>query len=253
MTSEFTIKEVLGTLIGKTVRETTPYVYGLIDTHNGKLYIGCRTAKGCHPVELGVRYFTSSKVVAPLFRANPERFQKRILYIGEEASKQEVEFLKLMNAKDSEKFYNIKNGDEDFNAKKAAELTVILGIGVHARSKEQMSVDGKKAAQTHKLNNSGLYNKEFQAKTLATQKLLGVGIYNMSLEHRSRGGITSGNAAKENKTGIHAFTKEQYSEAAKKAHLTRFKCAECNLEGSGNSIALHQKAKKHQGRIKLEK
>ena len=65
--------------------------------------------------------------------------------------------------------------------------------------------------------------------------------------------MTEATTSIENKTGIHAFTKEQYSEAAKKAHLTRFKCAECNLEGSGNSIALHQKAKKHQGRIKLEK
>jgi hypothetical protein len=39
-----------------------PYVYRLTETTSKMWYIGCRCAKGCQPEELGVSYFTSSRV-----------------------------------------------------------------------------------------------------------------------------------------------------------------------------------------------
>lgn len=246
--SGFSIKEIIATIFGAVVRETTPYVYAVIERKTNKWYIGCRCASHCHPNELGRTYFTSSKVLRPKFKATPADYSCKILYVGMDAPKKEREFLVLMSAKDNEKSYNMHNGCGIFDAKKAAELTVLLGVGAHARLKKKMSLDARKMVALHKPAKTGIFSKESREKCLATQKLRGVGIYNN--EAKRRGALKSGAAAVKNRTGIHAKGYDKAA-AARKMHLTKYSCDVCGLVGAATSIALHQKASKHEGRTKL--
>lgn len=79
-----------------------------------------------------------------------------------------------------------------------------LGIGIHGRSKEQMSEDGKKGgyitSQIHKENKSGIYS--FTKQQLS--------------ENGKKGGKIAGQKHKENKTGVCGRSKEQMTENGKK-------------------------------------
>lgn len=89
-----------------------PYVYRLTDRENGKRYIGSRYGKVCNPADLGLTYFTSSKAVSKLFRADPERFEKQIVVTGttEYVINVEKTLIDLYDAVMSEDFYNRTNG-----------------------------------------------------------------------------------------------------------------------------------------------
>lgn len=88
------------------------YVYRLIDKQTGKEYIGCRFAAGCSPADLGRSYFTSSKIVAPLFRENPQRFDYHIIVTGDPNYVIRVEktMLDFYDAVNSDKYYNRTSG-----------------------------------------------------------------------------------------------------------------------------------------------
>lgn len=240
---------MLFSTLGRRVRHTTPYVYALIDSVTHMWYIGCRMAKGCHPTDLGRSYFTSSRIVRPLFKADPARFVCKILYIGNDAPKKEQEFLVLLGAAANSKSHNMTNGCGTFDAQKAANLTVLMHVGVHSRSKEQMTADANKMVAIHKPAGTGIFAPGVSQKGRDTQKRLGLAAFNP--DNRRRGGLASGAAAKRNKTGIHAIPKEERSEIGKMVQRRRYKCAECELTGPATSIALHQKSKGHAGRITL--
>jgi hypothetical protein len=102
-----------------------PYVYKLVDLETGKWYIGSKTAKNCCCTKLGVKYFTSSKYVEPLFKASPSRFSTEILLEDEDTDyivKVESDLLKYYDASRDPMSYNCTNGDKKFNAKKCALL-----------------------------------------------------------------------------------------------------------------------------------
>ena len=57
------------------------YIYKVTNIITGQFYIGQRSSyTGSPEDDLGVHYFTSSKVVRPLFRNNTSEWQKEILY-----------------------------------------------------------------------------------------------------------------------------------------------------------------------------
>lgn len=88
-----------------------PYVYRLTDRFTGKRYIGVRYANGCAPEDLGVSYFTTSKHVEPLFRADPARFDKQIVAMGDKrfVIKVEKTLIDMYDAVKSDAFYNRTN------------------------------------------------------------------------------------------------------------------------------------------------
>lgn len=72
--------------------KTTRYVYQLTHKPSGKVYIGCRYARGCHPDDLFKTYFTSSKAVNKLIKKDGvESFETLILWVG--GSSKEVLFI----------------------------------------------------------------------------------------------------------------------------------------------------------------
>jgi hypothetical protein len=111
-----------------------------------------------------------------------------------------------------------------------------LGVGVHARTKEQRIEDGKKAGQ-----------KNYE---------LGVGIHARTKEQRIEDGKKAGQKTYELGVGVHARTKEQRIEDGKKAGqknyelgvgihaLTRKEKSECGKKGYEASLANLSKEEK---------
>ena len=227
---------------------TLPYVYRLKDLLTGKRYIGCRVAEGCYPEELGASYFTSSEAVEPLFSTNPDRFEKQIIVTGdpEYVYKVETSLLKFYSAAESDEFYNMHNNDNLINPVKAATVTLIRRIGVHARNKDQMTRDSALMVSKHLKARTGMFSEENMKKSHDRQRELGVSIYSKGA--RSRGGVVSGNSAKLNKTGIHAFTKEQRSELGRKTLSVLYRCVECGLIAAAPHIGNHFKFSNHSGK-----
>ena len=130
-----------------TISETA-YVYELTDKETGKWYIGSRTAIKCHPSDLGIRYFTSSKVVGPVFRSNPDRFEEKILVVsdGDYVVKVEASLLKFRDARNDTMSYNMHNGDGVFNhsktGKRVAAENQRLGKAIFAQTADQRKAAG---------------------------------------------------------------------------------------------------------------
>lgn len=127
-----------------------PYVYRLTDRETGKRYIGSRYSRVCEPVDLGVKYFTSSKTVTPLFKADPDRFEKQIIVTGtrEYVIKVEHDLIELYDAVMSEEFYNRTNQKaihpDDSGSKLGGARCKELGVGVFKMTKDELRTAGKK-------------------------------------------------------------------------------------------------------------
>lgn len=91
----------------------TPFVYKWTHLPTGKWYIGCRTAKGCHPDD---GYITSSKLIRGLIKTNPEEWQREVLHTGtaKDVLSLEVTLLEQLDAKNNPLSYNQHNGDGKF-------------------------------------------------------------------------------------------------------------------------------------------
>lgn len=240
---------------------TTPYVYRLTDIVNGKRYIGVRTASGCDPADLGVKYFTSSKVVRYLFQSNPQRFKKQIIVTGDKEYVIRVEktLIDLYDAVVSEDFYNRSNakmvhpddnkagglkskrerlGFHSFTFEQFSEHNRANGLkslkqrkGVHARSKEQMSADGKKSY------------------------LLKVGVHARTFEQMSEVGRKNANKLVEQRKGMFSMSFEERSKLGKATgHLSsvkRYKCCDCSMVSTAAGLGNHLKKAKHSGKTTL--
>ena len=233
---------------------TLPFVYEVTDTVTGKWYVGCRTAKGCHPSDLGTRYFTSSRLVSSIYRADPSRFIARILISSIDSSyvvAVESDILKLRGAKHAKDSYNMWNSDGKFNASKAAQSTVELKIGVHNRTKEQLFLDAQKGGRL-----GGKVTKERKvgifARTLEEMQAAGrhAGL-TQSVDIKRANGVKSGNLCKANKLGIHSQTKEEHVAMGKRVSSMKRKCDVCGLISAPSNIFQHQRASGHSGVTKL--
>ncbi len=91
--------------------DRTPYVYLLFWEKFNKYYIGVRYGKNCHPDDLLVTYFTSSKVVKNFIKENGLPKSKKILKIFNnivDAKNYEDYLLKENNAGKNNDFLNIR-------------------------------------------------------------------------------------------------------------------------------------------------
>lgn len=86
------------------------YVYKWTERSTGMWYVGSRTAKGCHPDD---GYICTSKTVKPLIKANPDNWDRDILYVGNDFDALAIEsyVLREFKAKDNPTSYNLHNQD----------------------------------------------------------------------------------------------------------------------------------------------
>jgi len=229
---------------------TLPYVYKLTDKVTVKWYIGSRTAKGCEPLELGVRYFSSSKLVGPLYTAEPGRFISEILVRSEDPEyviRVEADILKFRNAKNDPESYNMRDSDGKFNPSKAAYLTVAMKVGVHNRTKEELithaRMGGLKGGKVTKARKVGIFNRSME-EMKATGRHVGL---TQSLEIKIANGKKSGEYCKVNKLGIHSQTHEEHVAQGKRVSSMKRKCDICGLVSSPSNIFQHQRATGHTG------
>ena len=94
------------------------YTYLIRFIPTGQYYFGVRTAKGCHPDELWVRYFTSSNVVKALIKMHGkasfeilETFPSSL----DRATAFEEQVLVFFDAANSDEWLNRHNGGKNFN------------------------------------------------------------------------------------------------------------------------------------------
>jgi hypothetical protein len=95
-----------------------PYTYLIKIKPTEQLYYGAKTAKGCHPDQLWVKYFTSSKVVAKLIKEyGKDSFEIVSIKLHEtriDALKHEELYLVSVNAGYNTKYLNKHNGAKNF-------------------------------------------------------------------------------------------------------------------------------------------
>jgi len=152
-----------------------PYVYKLTDKTTGKWYIGSRISEtdGCYPGELGVRYFTSSKIVAPLFRSEPDRFLIEIMVTSEDADyvlDVEKSMLEFRNAKYDPDSYNMHHNDGRMNTVKSGKMTLELGLGFHSWSFEQFSDHNKSNGYNSLASKKGVHARSKEQMSIDTSK-----------------------------------------------------------------------------------
>lgn len=100
------------TIYSHTCIDRTPYTYLIGWSYLNKWYYGRRTAKGCHPSELWVKYFTSSSVVKELrLMCEPDIIEVRYCGDIDTVIKMETNVLKYLNCAASEYWLNKTNGD----------------------------------------------------------------------------------------------------------------------------------------------
>jgi len=94
--------------------KTLAFLYMWIELSTGKWYVGCRTAKGCHPND---GYICSSKVIKPMILENSNNWERIVLAIGEVDYIVNLEslYLNSLDAKNDVNSYNMHNGDGKFS------------------------------------------------------------------------------------------------------------------------------------------
>jgi hypothetical protein len=100
------------------LNDRTPYCYRICWTEQNKWYYGRRTAKGCHPNEFWISYFTSSKIVRK-FRdkyGEPDHIKITKIFDNIDDCKiWEEKFLTKIDARNNSKFLNRINSDHKLN------------------------------------------------------------------------------------------------------------------------------------------
>lgn len=235
---------------------TQPYVYRLIDKNNGKLYIGVRYAKNCSPSDLGVSYFTSSKIVQPMFKANPARFEKQIIVCSDVnyVIKVEKTLLDIYNAVLSDKYYNRTNGKafhpEDIragalkeHAKRSPELYARIVNNMHLKTTREQRV--KNAKNT--------YEKMTPDERTAKMAMMRS---NKTEDSVARTTLAAIQRARENPQRMSEIGriggKIGGSLACKKTNVQLWRCFECGMVSKPGPIGKHQSRKGHSGKERIE-
>jgi hypothetical protein len=193
-----------------------------------------------------------------LFRAEPERFEKQIVVTGtaEYVIKVEYDLIELYDAVMADEFYNRANakgihpddmksgglkcklekiGFNAFTFEQFSEHNTKNGFkslvekkGVHARTSEQMSADGKKS-----------YNMR-------------VGVHGRTKHQMSATGRTNGLRAVQNKTGFFSLSFEQKQEIGKTyggmSAKSRYKCGCCDMTTTAAGLGNHFRKTGHTGK-----
>lgn len=164
-------------------KKHTPYTYLIGWTKHNKWYYGRRTSSKCHPSELWITYFTSSKHVANFRRqfGDPDVLQiRKTFQNAKKCCLWESKVLKRLDAQHSDLWLNQKNGDEKWDtsglsfirSKKSIEKklnTVIKKYGVDNVSKSEIIKNKRQETFLRKYGvEHNFYTEEFKAQVKST-------------------------------------------------------------------------------------
>lgn len=139
-----------------TEKQRIPYTYSIKFLVTGQFYYGVKYSEGCKPSDLGVKYFSSSKVVKSLIKAHGlEKFEfvvRRIFNSANEAKKHETKFLKRVNARANPSFLNKHNNDSFYPLDNAGEKNPMFGKPAPNRGKKHKPETIEKMLKTHQAN-----------------------------------------------------------------------------------------------------
>ena len=155
-----------------TSTDRTPYTYFIRWNTLGLNYYGRRTANRCHPEELFISYFTSSKVVADIIDefGMPDIIKIHKIFSDIDSCKiQEERFLKKVNAAGKITWINQTNGDINFDT---------TGKKLSESHKQKISWKGKKHSAETKLkqSQSAIGHQRCLGKTHSTETKLKMSI-----------------------------------------------------------------------------
>jgi len=95
-----------------TASDRTPYTYVIRFPELGVLYYGAQWGRGCHPDNLGVKYFSSSSRVKNLLKHHKAIFEPRkTFYSVNDCRSYETRFLVRVNARKNKKLLNTHNNE----------------------------------------------------------------------------------------------------------------------------------------------
>ena len=212
-----------------TSPSNTPYVYRITDTITGKIYIGSRYAKGCHPSDLGETYFTSSKTVKPIYKSEPSRFSKAILVTGDVDYVRRVErsLLKMYNCVLSDKYYNRHDTEigHPEDCAKGGRHAVESGQLASFRTKEHQINAGKKGGRASVASG--------HLKRVASSGGKAGSLAHLVSGHIKNLGLVQGKIS------------------GRLVMKMRVRCVECGMISTPASIGRHQKFSGHSGKEKL--
>lgn len=126
--------------------DRTPYTYFIHWNELNLSYYGRRTAKGCHPEEFFITYFTSSKYVADTISeyGMPDVIKiHKIFSDTESCTIQEEKFLKRIDASNSLDWLNQINGDAKWGTTNKAPWNYGLTTSDETKQKISSSLKGK--------------------------------------------------------------------------------------------------------------
>jgi hypothetical protein len=206
----------------------TSFVYKWTHLPTGKWYIGCRTAKGCHPED---GYITSSKLVKSLIKTNPKEWQREILHTGtaKDILNLEVALLEQFDAKNNPLSYNQHNGDGKFTrtgVKVPLETRMKQSESikkVHPNRGKPSPNKGKVATEETRRKQSeaklGKKRKPFTEQTIEKMKVAA------TTRAENRGYVPCPDHLKE-------YFREKYKGQKKQQYI----CPHCGKTGSGGSM-----------------
>ena len=135
-----------------------------------------------------------------------------------------------------------------------------MGLGVHARTENQMTLDALKSVETHKKNKTGFFSNENQSKYGKICYDKKSGVHALTKEQKIENALKSVETHRENKTGffssevqkqnalkcykkglgVHALTKEQKQELGRKTSSQRWKCTITGYISSPGGLSKYQ-------------
>lgn len=190
--------------------------------------------------------------------------QKEILKIfknRKEAVDSEIKLIKPVYKTDKYCLNECCNGVVDIEICKMGGVKAYkMGLGVHGRSKEQMTSDALKSVETHKNNKTGFFSSENQSKYGKICYNKKIGVHALSKKERIKNALKSVEKHKQNKTGffssevqrqnslkcyekglgVHALTKEQKQELGKKTSAQKWKCTVTGYISSPGGLSKYQ-------------
>jgi hypothetical protein len=163
-----------------TAHDRTPYTYLISFPLIQKIYYGVKYARHCTPEELGVTYFSSSKIVRRHIKQqglqNTNFEVRRIFNDIEQAKQWETKVLQKFDARNDKRFLNKHNNASFYPVDNRGSKNPMYGLPGTMLGKKHSpeSIEKNRLANTGEKN--GFYGKRHSSKTLKqlSEKFKGV-------------------------------------------------------------------------------